>query len=47
MREALDAWTYVIAAYGVGLGGTIALVGWSLITMRRAERRRDAVRKRR
>jgi nitrate reductase gamma subunit len=41
MREALDQWTFVIAAYVVGVGGTLALVAWSWIGMRRAEQRRE------
>ncbi len=41
MREALDQWTFVIAAYAIGLGGTLALTLWCWLDMRRAERRRD------
>ncbi|WP_260928362.1 heme exporter protein CcmD [Novosphingobium sp. 9] len=47
MRAAFDAWPYVIAAYGVALGATIALVAWSLWTMKRAEARRDKIKRRR
>ncbi|MXO53688.1 hypothetical protein GRI47_06645 [Erythrobacter pelagi] len=46
MREALDQWDFVIAAYAVGLGGTIAMIVWSWLAMRRAEKRRDEVRRR-
>ncbi|MBT0668071.1 hypothetical protein HT136_06785 [Novosphingobium profundi] len=46
MREALDPWTFVMAAYAIGVGGTALMVGWSLITMKRAEKRRDEARKR-
>lgn len=46
MREAMDPWTFVVAAYAVGVGATLAMVAWSLLTMRRAEKRRDAARKR-
>ena len=42
-HEALNQWTYVIAAYAVGLAGTAALVLQSWWAMRRAEARRDAV----
>ncbi len=42
--EALDQWQFVVAAYVVGVAGTLALVGWSWIAMRRAERRRDKAR---
>lgn len=41
MREALDAWSFVYAAYAIGLGGTAVLVGWSWAAMRRAEARRE------
>ncbi len=46
MREAMDPWTFVVAAYAIGVGGTAFMVGWSLITMKRAEKRRDEARKR-
>lgn len=46
MREAMDPWTFVVAAYVVGLGATAAMVLWSLYTMRRAEKRRDEARRR-
>jgi hypothetical protein len=41
MREALDQWNYVIAAYAVTMIGTLALVAWSWLAMRAAERRRE------
>ena len=41
MREALDQWHFVIAAYAVTIAGTLAMVGWSWLAMRLAERRRD------
>ncbi len=40
MREALDQWSFVIAAYVVGIGGTAAMALWSWLEMRRAEARR-------
>ena len=43
MREALDPWSFVAAAYAVGIIGTLVLVGWSWLAMRRAERRREVV----
>jgi hypothetical protein len=46
MREALDPWPFVIAAYALGVGATLALVAWSWWEMRRAERRREEARKR-
>ena len=42
MREALDQWNFVIAAYAVTIAGTLALAGWSWLAMRAAERRRAA-----
>ncbi|HWK42394.1 MAG TPA: hypothetical protein VNR60_10730 [Croceibacterium sp.] len=41
MREGLDQWNFVIAAYAVTIAGTLALVAWSWLAMRAAERRRD------
>ena len=44
MAEGLDQWPFVYAAYAVGVGGTLAMVGWAWSEMRRAERRRDQAR---
>jgi hypothetical protein len=44
MREALDQWDFVIATYAVGIVGTLALVAWSWLSMKRAEKRRDEAR---
>lgn len=44
MREALDPWPFVIAAYALGIGATLALVAWSWLAMRRAEKRREEAR---
>ena len=41
MREALDPWLFIWASYVLGVGGTLAMVGWSWVAMRRAEQRRD------
>ena len=46
MRETFDPWPFVVASYVIGLGATLILVGWSWISMRREEKRRDEVRKR-
>ena len=46
MRETLDQWTFVIAAYAVTIAATLALAGWSWLAMRMAERRRDEGRRR-
>ncbi len=42
MREALDHWDFVVAAYAIVIGGTLALTLWSWRAMLTAERRRDA-----
>jgi hypothetical protein len=44
VREALDPWPFVIAAYALGVGATLALAGWSWLAMRRAEKRRAEAR---
>ena len=44
MREALDQWDFVIAAYALAIGATLALVAWSWIAMKRAEKRREEAR---
>lgn len=45
MRETLDPWPFVAAAYAIGIVGILVLVGWSWLAMRRAERRRDGDRR--
>ena len=44
MSENLDHWPFVIAAYAIGVLGTLVMAGWSWLAMRRAEARRDATR---
>jgi hypothetical protein len=44
MREAMDPWTFVVASYVIGIGATAFMMAWSLLTMERAERRRDQAR---
>lgn len=44
MRESLDQWLYVYAAYGIVLFGTLLMVGWSWASMRRLEKKRDKAR---
>ncbi|WP_394726945.1 hypothetical protein [Altererythrobacter sp. GH1-8] len=46
VREALNQWNFVIAAYVVGVGGTLAMIAWSWLAMKRAEAKRDTVRER-
>ena len=38
-----DAWWFVAAAYAVAVGGTLGLVGWTVVALRRAERRAAAI----
>lgn len=44
MPEALDQLSFVYAAYGVGVAGTLLLTAWALLDMRRAEKRRERTR---
>ncbi|WP_404711445.1 hypothetical protein [Sphingomonas sp. MMS24-J13] len=37
------AWPFVLAAYGIAVGGTIGLAIWSFVALRRAEARADAL----
>jgi len=46
MREELAQWDFVIAAYAIGVLGTLAMVAWAVAAMRRAERRRDEAKRR-
>ncbi|WP_168194153.1 hypothetical protein [Altererythrobacter sp. TH136] len=41
MRETLDPWPFILAAYAIGVLGTLALLAWSWLAMRRAEQRRE------
>ena len=45
MREGLDQWGFVVAAYVVAVLGTLLLVGWSWLAMHAAERRREDARR--
>ena len=46
MREVLDPWPFIAAAYAIGIGATLALIAWSWLSMRHAEKRRDKARER-
>jgi hypothetical protein len=46
MRETLDPWPFVIAAYALTIAGTLLLTAWAAWSMRRAEARRDRTRER-
>jgi len=43
MTAAFHAWPFVAGAYAVALVGTGTLLGWSIVALRRAERRADAL----
>ncbi|MBY8335484.1 heme exporter protein CcmD [Citromicrobium bathyomarinum] len=44
VREALSQWDYVIAAYAIAIPAIAALLIFSWLRMRRAERARDEAR---
>ena len=45
MYEALDQWNFVVGAYVVGISGTLGMVVWAWWDMRRAEAKRDKVKR--
>lgn len=45
MREVFDPWTFIVAAYVLGIGGTLLMIVWSWLAMRRAEDRRERSRR--
>ena len=45
-RESLPQWDYVIAAYAVLIVAMAALIVWSWHSMRRAEKRREELKRR-
>ena len=46
MREQLPHWDYVLAAYAIGLFALALLIAWSWQSMRRAEKRREELKRR-
>ena len=40
----MNPWPFVIAAYALTMLGTLGLLGWSLLAMRRAEAEAEALR---
>ncbi len=42
----MSQWPFVIAAYAVAIGGTLALAVASFVAMRRAERSAEALKRR-
>ena len=45
MREELAQSDFVVAAYAVAIAAILLLTAWSWIAMRRAEARRDRIRR--
>ena len=41
----MNPWPFVIAAYGVAIGLTVALLLWSFVSMRRAEAAADTLKR--
>ena len=39
----MNQWAFVLAAYGVFLGGTGGLLSWAWLTCRRAEERAEKI----
>jgi heme exporter protein CcmD len=46
MREALNHWDFVIAAYAISGVALALLIGWSWQAMRKAEAKRDELKRR-
>jgi len=42
----MNPWPFVIAAYGIAISLTVALLLWAFVSMRRAEAAADALRTR-
>lgn len=42
----MNHWPFIIAAYAIGIAGTLAVVIASFVAMRRAERQADALTRR-
>ena len=41
----MNYWSFVSAAYVVAIGGTVALLAWAYVTMRRAEAAADELKR--
>jgi hypothetical protein len=41
----MNHWSFVIAAYVIAIGGTVALLAWAFVTMRRAEAAADELKR--
>jgi hypothetical protein len=42
----MNAWPFIIGAYALSVLGTVGLVGWSLASMRRAEKQAESLSRR-
>ena len=42
----MNPWPFIVAAYALTLGGSVALAVWSVVAMRRAEAEADALSRR-
>ena len=42
----MNQWAFVVAAYGVTVAATVALVAWAFASMRSAEAQADALKRR-
>ena len=42
----MNHWPFIIAAYAIGIAGTVGLTLWSFVAMRRAEARAEALTRR-
>ena len=41
----MNAWPFVIAAYGAGVALTVALMAWAFLSMRRAEAKAEELKR--
>ena len=41
----MNHWSFVTAAYAIAIGGTVALLAWAFVTMRRAEASADELKR--
>lgn len=45
MSENLSQWDFVTLAYAIGIVGTLAIIGWSLAALKKAEWRKEKLRR--
>ncbi|MEO1045318.1 MAG: hypothetical protein AAFX04_07775 [Pseudomonadota bacterium] len=41
----MNQWSYVIAVYILGIGGSVAIIAWCLMAQRRAEKRLEELKR--